>query len=212
MSVPQAVIPAVRTPAYLLVIMGVGVLCGIVAVVLAVVDSSGWLAVAFVAIVPSAAAVRALAAGPGSWAKVIETIAVLFGLLLLWRQPDIGMILAVIFLLFPVLAGETYRHFRLLKEGRLRWLALTAVAADQGGRILWVEHASPRGQQTQVLLLDPATEQETSPRSLWGQWPSHIYVCVSGGRRVLASALSGDPEAVDKLAKYEVQQGYPSQN
>ncbi|MGV9613193.1 hypothetical protein [Nocardia xishanensis] len=194
----------------MLAVTGVGMLCGVLAIAFAVVDGSGRFAVAFMAIIPAAATFRALAAGPGTWAKVIESIAVLFGVLLMWRQPDVGLILAVAFLLFPVLAGETYRRFRLLREARLRWLTLTAAAAEEDGRILWVEHASPRGQQTQVLLLDPATEQETAPRSLWGQWPSQIYVCVSDGRRVLAAALPGDPAAVDKLAKYEVQQGYPS--
>ncbi|WP_280483393.1 hypothetical protein [Nocardia farcinica] len=210
MSVSQSVIPPVRTPPYVLAVTGVGMLCGVLAIVLAVVDGSGWFAVAVMAIIPAAATYRALAAGPGTWAKVIESIAVLFGVWLMWRQPDVGLILAVVFLLFPVLAGETYRRFRRLREARLRWLTLTAAAADEGGRILWVEHASPRGQQTQVLLLDPSTEQETTPRSLWGRWPSRIYVCVSDGRRVLAAALPGDPAAVDRLAKYEVQQGYPS--
>jgi hypothetical protein len=116
------------------------------------------------------------------------------------------MILLAAVLLVPVAGGEVVRWFRRQKSGRLRWLSLVATAAVDDGRILWVEHASPRGQQTQVLLLDPDSGQETSPRSLWGQWPSRIYVCVTTGRRVLASALAGDPLAYRRLTKYEVLQ------
>ncbi|MGY1934180.1 hypothetical protein [Nocardia gipuzkoensis] len=84
----------------MLAVTGVGMLCGVLAIVLAMVDGEGWVAVAFMAIIPAAATYRALAAGPGTWAKVIESIAVLFGVWLMWRQPDVGLILAVVFSFF----------------------------------------------------------------------------------------------------------------
>ncbi|RBO83084.1 hypothetical protein [Nocardia puris] len=196
--------PAVRTPIPVIVAVAGGIVCSVVMIATALANQPGIIDLLVVTLVPGAAVVRAVADGPAGKAKVVEVIACLFGLLWLWMRPDVGTVLVVALLLFPVLGGEVYRWFRRQKQGRVRWLSLHRAAADDGARIVWVQHASPRGEQTQVLLMDPSTGEETTPRSLWGQWPAQIYVAITGGRRVLAMSLRGDDKAAERLAKYEV--------
>lgn len=203
-DLPGGEIRLVRTPVYVWAGVAAAVVVSMALIASALV--SGDVVSALVtATVPAGALVRALS---NSRSDVPLHLTILIVVVLVgtavWSRSAGAAVLAA--LLGCSLGGaEIYRRFRLLKQARQRWLTMTDICRREHARIVWIAHASPRGTETRVSLIDPGTGKETPPKSLWGRWTSGRYACITTGRRVLATARSGDREAVNKLAKHVVE-------